>query len=389
MRVVYKPSSADLPGLIARKPIRPEHLQGEDFREQFDYKTFYYDLFCDDGSIICISPPDWGFDSEVDWASSFSPFGPKNPVIQPLDRSLRVVKETSDGVDKPSTVRFNFKDNGSLESAPLSSSQNNIFADQRVLLTMSKDNQVSWIRDWAKFHREVHGATGLLIYDNNSSSYTAEALLAEISDLPLESIVVVDWRFKYGPQGMTSGGSYWDSDFCQYGGLEHARYFFLSRSSSFLQCDVDELVLPLKLGASVFEVAEHVQYPIYFPGQWIEAVDKENFRPKAVELRRHADFAHVHRDGSRRFQASRKYCVSVKNLTQDMQVATHAVKVANNRGEAFPSVGVGDEFRYCHFKAITNNWKWTRDSNWDIKAEDVEIDPLLRRMLDEYMAKVE
>jgi hypothetical protein len=65
----------------------------------------------------------------------------------------------------------------------------------------------------------------------------------------------MEWPFKYGPQGANSW-DHWDSDFCQLGAWEHARWRFLQNARSAMNSDIDELVLS-KSGQSVFEAAEH------------------------------------------------------------------------------------------------------------------------------------
>ena len=69
-------------------------------------------------------------------------------------------------------------------------------AGLNVLFTKSKDNHLSWIYDWAKFHVKHHGVTGLLIYDNGSTSYSPEDVMDSVGSIDgLESVVVVRWPF--------------------------------------------------------------------------------------------------------------------------------------------------------------------------------------------------
>src|SRR5262249_39706879 len=108
----------------------------------------------------------------------------------------------------------------------LSPHNHDIFHGRRVIFTMSKNNPIEWILDWARFNRDVHGADAVLIYDNGSTAYdsaTLSAALKTVADIACS--VVVEWPYRYGPQGFNSW-DHWDSDFCQLGAWEHARWRF-------------------------------------------------------------------------------------------------------------------------------------------------------------------
>jgi hypothetical protein len=247
---------------------------------------------------------------------------------------------------------------------------------------MSKNNEVSWIRDWIVFHARNHGATAALIYDNGSNIYSPADLLRQLDDLPIETIVVVDWPFKYGPQGILKTNSHWDSNFCQHSGLEHARYFFLQKAKSFLNCDVDEFVVGDASAGSIFERAEDGRGYAYFYGQWVEPIGIGGEQPKPLDARRHKDFVYRNRDWKLHYHAASKYCVRVESLSDSVQCATHRIIDARHHGSfAFPDVPQEQQFSYRHFKAINTNWRWRRDWLPTIDLGGVEIDADLERAM--------
>ena len=129
------------------------------------------------------------------------------------------------------------------------------FAGRRVLLTKTRNNDPAWVRDWAAFNVRFHGADALLLYDNLSDPAVTEAVNVELGKVVgLDVVEVVSWPFKFGPQGLDAK-RFWDSDFCELGALEHARWRFLGTARSVQTGDVDELVLS-KTGRSVFIAAE-------------------------------------------------------------------------------------------------------------------------------------
>ena len=52
------------------------------------------------------------------------------------------------------------------------------FAGRNCLMTLSRDNALDWIRDWAAFHVREHGADAVLFFDNGSTDYRPEEILA-------------------------------------------------------------------------------------------------------------------------------------------------------------------------------------------------------------------
>src|SRR5690606_8950495 len=133
---------------------------------------------------------------------------------------------------------------------------------------LSQNNDLRWIADWVHFYARLHGADGVLVYDNASSAYSLADLQATLDDAVSKAgaaggnfpALAVAWPFPYGPQGGMAGAvngveTDWDSDFCQTGSLQHARHRFLRQARSVLNVDVDELVLGTG-GRSVFEATE-------------------------------------------------------------------------------------------------------------------------------------
>src|SRR5205085_1357105 len=120
---------------------------------------------------------------------------------------------------------------------PISPSGRDMFKGRRVLLTLSKDNPMPWIRDWVQFNVRVHGADALLLYDNGSTIYETAALVEQLAGIPgLASCLVVSWRFPLGP-GVGRGQAQ-DSFYCQPGMLEHARWRYCAEALSVLNTDI-------------------------------------------------------------------------------------------------------------------------------------------------------
>ncbi len=87
--------------------------------------------------------------------------------LRHLDRHMQMWLEAPPGTEK---LRFS----GPLGTFEVLVGEPAIspFRDCRVIFTLSRDNELDWIRDWVRFNRDVHGADAVLLYDNRSTLYT-------------------------------------------------------------------------------------------------------------------------------------------------------------------------------------------------------------------------
>jgi hypothetical protein len=247
---------------------------------------------------------------------------------------------------------------------PLSQDESDIFRHRRVIFTMSKDNPIEWIQDWARFNRDVHGADAVLIYDNGSTAYDSATLSDALKSVPgIARSVVVEWPFRYGPQGANIW-DHWDSDFCQLGAWEHARWRFLRTARSAMNSDVDELVLAND-GRSVFEAAENSWTGLVrYRGRWIIGVDANPPDDAADGLPRHRDFA-TFMPPEYRFSWIRgwrdinrclpKWTVVPAKCPRYVQWHVHSI------ASWWPSyLPCSRNFSFSHFREIGSNWKYQR-----------------------------
>ena len=98
-----------------------------------------------------------------------------------------------------------------------------LFRGKRVMVTMSKDNDLAWIRDWVEFHTRNHGCDAVLLYDNGSTQYEAAKLQEIVAAIPgVDAALVVTWPFSYGPGGGGGMRKVWVA----LNGLEHQVWDF-------------------------------------------------------------------------------------------------------------------------------------------------------------------
>lgn len=360
------------PDGIRRESVRKAEFRQPGFEADFDSSTLFYDVILSRHTVwtdlIFVGPP------LLNLLPSFCDgrIGP-HPIAATIshyylrDRccDVWIPKWNKDAVE----LTFDF---GSYTLKP-EPARNDLYNGRRVLYTLSKDNEVDWIVDWARFHVCNHGANGVLIYDNASTRYTGEELEQTLrAAFPGLAVNVVDWPYKYGPEGISKYDG-WDSDFCQAGAFQDARFRFLEQASSVLNCDIDELVLSVN-GESVFEATENSPTGCtMFNGSWISNATlpaNRSGRESSSQIR-HRDFRYLERSGP----CPMKWCAVPRLCKREEHWITHTLAgkdVSACRSEAFS---------YRHFRSISTNWKYQRCQPTDVAPELHSFDGLLDRFL--------
>jgi hypothetical protein len=365
--VVVAAASTSLAGStdIRREPRRPAYLRINEFDQKFDADTLFYDaFFAPTGShVVALGPPFLNLRPLIDRmrvvalpAASSCEFR-----VKEMDRTaqLRIVVP-------PGTERLTISSElGEFTIVPRRNLSGH-FAGRRVLLTHSKNNRLEWIGDWFRYYRDIHGADAVLIYDNASTRYGPAELADSIAAVPgVEAVGVVHWPFKFGPQGLDARRFWWDSDFCQHGALEHARWCFLGSARSVINTDIDELVVS-RGGRSVFEGAERAAFGVVrYRGVWAPGIEGRNRIATEQSPIRHRDFDHfLQPRRSRRWgilpahqdRCPPKWVVVPRRCPDHAQWGIHNVK------NWIPALPVTQAFSYRHFREVNDSWKYDRSS---------------------------
>lgn len=345
---------------VLRESPRPIDLRQQTYDEQFDWRTLFYDVYRVGTDIVFQGPPLFNLlpllQDSSPFRGQFRRLFPKAKHIGHGKRGEVWLRSAADRltIDGPLghhaiTVQPNMSD---------------MFAGRRVITTLSKNNDIRWIRDWIQFYAAEHGADGVLFYDNNSTIYDAAELNRELqAAFPSLAVMVVGWNFPYGPGGTDPDDEGrdlpWDSDYCQVGSLQHARFRFLTTAKSALNVDIDEMVVG-RDGGSIFAAAEASESGlIKFEGHWICSATRA---PIVWEDRRHADF--VLQDAELAQTCTAKWCV-----TPDLRVRHKQTWGVHNMFGSNANAQISDAFAFRHMRAISTNWKVTRARS-EIAATD-------------------
>lgn len=349
--------------LLRREPVRPEHLRGPDFADRYDNDTLIYEAVRTGrgNEVMLFAPPLNNLEEGFERARLLAmPSRTRlRPRITRLDRHTRITVDIPDGTTHLA-LHAPFGETRIEIAAP----RLDMFAGLRVMLTLSQNNRLPWIRDWICYHRDVHGLEAVLIYDNASTEYTAGELAAMLASIPgLKAACVVAWPFRYGPQGLGNGAG-WDSDYCQLAALEHARWSFLREARSVLNADIDELVITPD-GRSIFGQAETSFLGIRrYYGRWAYGIEGITPRPSSDSHLRHRDFTVAARPRMRRRLGilnmdaaacfAKWVCVPAK-CPDKAQWHPHTIR-------HMPAARLyTNKVHFLHFREISNSWKYARN----------------------------
>lgn len=350
-------------GKHKRSSPRIESLRSIDYEEKFDYTTLAFDVFMSDDKLVFSGPPAYGLE-EFFKKENFYLNGQSIchiPEIHLLDRTQRNWLWGDNDVQqfkwKYEDVEFNISVNHHCHD---------LFRGKKVLFTLSKNNKFEWISDWIRFYKMIHKIDAVLFYDNNSDNYTLEELKKYLIEQNLGvDVVLVPWNFKYGPQGgmfADTKSAPWDSDFCQYGMMEHAKERFLKYSFGVINVDIDELIVG-KNDESIFCQLNNIP-AIHIHGKWIESVPLD----KSAPVRFNNFFFYDRKN----YKSDYKWCVSPQKIEYDAQWKVHTIKTKK--------IKITKNFYYLHYKAINYNWKIKR-------ADPIDFDSKIHR-LDESLYEI-
>jgi hypothetical protein len=349
-----------------RQSVRPLHARDATFDARYDNEALFYDVFWGAKAvngrreIVALGPPlrnlEAGFkDLRIisDGDGTLLPWR-----TRALDRHMQMFIEAPADAN-----RLRFESSLGSFGVEIPTPSPSPFQGRRVLLTTSKDNDLRWIQDWVRFHRDRHGVDAVLLYDNASTAYSTADVTAALTQISGVVGGVVSWPYKYGPQGLDAK-QFWDSDYCQHGVFEHARRHYLVDAHTVINADIDELVLSPS-GVSVCDAAAKSAFGIVrYHGRWTIGCNDVS-SPQPAEPPRHRDFDTIlTRTMTRRFgiipvdtnRCPAKWTVVPSRCPDGAQWRPHVIN-------GWPAARLSTSaFTYRHFRELSNGWKYKRES---------------------------
>lgn len=330
-------------------PLKRERVQTvsnmpENYDELYDFKTLFYDAFytASRGTVTLTAPKLLNL-QEIISSGTFQ-FDDVTVSNKRLHKGLgfdRLVFRTG---YRPQVMRLNWQD---LElSIPMRDDGANEFAGLNCMVTLSRNNRLQWIEDWATYHVQRQGVEAILLFDNGSDAYSLADIAGTLSGIDgLKTFKVVSAPFKYGPNARLKRWT--RTKFLQPALLNLARLSYLRDSAATLVIDIDELVQTTG-GKSVFD---------YTTGSLLGFTKMKVRNRYAVSTKqqdsiRHEDHLHIDADDRGRYP---KYCIVPDGPLRFFDWTVHGlVLYPFNRNSFHRCVGID------HFYSICTNWKGDR-----------------------------
>jgi hypothetical protein len=329
---------------LARKRPRPESKRPPDYDEKFDFHTLCYDVFLDErtGLINLVCPRLYNLERVLREARIEADGHPVG--IHRIQRHRRT--DVVSLLGSPAPALLSIAGRRWEVSVPIQSRETAAFEGKNCLLTLSKNNDLIWIQDWARYHVKEHGAQAVLFFDNGSTAYGPEDIEASLAAVEgLEVLAVVSAPFPHGALGRRS---FWEppSKFLQAGILNLGHWRFLAAARAVLSVDIDELVWSAD-GSSIFDeaAASPLGY-VTISGSWVfPAAD----RVGPYRHRHHSFF------DPRGREQREKWCV-----VPDGALESHIWDVHRVRGVWKKHLTRSTRCRYWHFSHVSTDWKENR-----------------------------
>lgn len=335
-----------------REPVRPkdkriDYCGGMRFDDNFDWNTIWYDCVrISNNYALLIGPPIY---LEEEWFNANVKF--TDAAGNPLSHRFANLDRVSVCVVQGNNI-LNSIIMQSTAASPISiilNQDDGYFSGHRVMVTLQRDNPLSWIKQWIDYHYTNHNITGFLIYDNASKLYSAQEIDAQISN-PNIKVKIIPWPFPYGPQG--SDFAPWDSDYGQYCMLEHAKHRHLSQAAMVINNDIDELIVTDNTNFDDIQRELKMVGCMLYQGVWIEPYDIVNQQSahKIPLDKRH--FANYHcTDDTNTRGIGFKWLLDPK-LTYNSQWLVHRIGMQSQ---------TNTRLWYAHHLSMNTNWSWQRD----------------------------
>ena len=315
-----------------RVTTRSAELRQSNFFESFDEETFIYDIFQSSNKTYLIAPPS---KPEVwDYFFNLATFDGKK--IHDINYSFYK--------NKVSKLIIHFPVNeikwGDKFIRPRSRVATNKI--NNAVYTLQKNNDLTWIKDWANWYINNHAVDSVIIYDNSSEAYSLEELRKQLFTLNAQ-VILESVPFKYGPGAYK--GSAWDSDFLQYAMFEHARYFYMENNGVFINADIDELLVTNNDQPISTKLTENHNCISYI-GKWVH-LDPDLLHDSII-----THYSHNRLDLETK--CPQKWTANLSLLPDNAFLKVHEIQ-----GENVKSINT-QEAIYLHHKQISTNWKVNR-----------------------------
>lgn len=318
----------------------------------WDKNTFVYDVFRDGDHIKAIAPRLYSFGGLIDNGNlTFKING-----VEILANRFDVARNSYLDFDIPSEINpstFTVSID-KISSFPVKVGESYVedLAGHNVLITVNKNNELKWIRDWALYHVMNQNIDSIILFDNGSDKYNVDQILECLRNIDgLVNVFVIPSPFLYGVPGATK----WYENAMR--NIAHFR--FAQKANIVMVLDIDELLVSENGTTLQSMMKKNSETYVRFPSLFVENILNEdvinptfkNFtsleREKVSYLE---DYLEMDEDEqSRRLRKGSPKFAYIPDESTQMFVGVHAM--------IFPKVIDGIEHFEYYAKKVSNEFK--------------------------------
>ena len=375
-------NTADLSSFqIRRDFLRDPACEDESYVRQYDRTTLWYDAFWRNGRVILVCPKLKNFEPVVR-SSQFHL--DQKPVrisrVRHFSRHDIIELKSRRCPQTVSITSDEFEIATSVTRAELPR-----FANLNAHFTMSLNNNLEWIRDFASFHVRTQGLQAMVLFDNGSTDYPVSAIEERLRGVGLVDFLVVSVPLPYGRTVRKTENHDGRAQFLHTSLMNIARLRLLGHSRAVLNVDIDELVW--SDGASVFDkAATSWKGFATFRGEWRHPINRYAKRSF------HADHDHVDIQPG---DCPRKYCINPRGLLGWKSWDVHSLEPLRIEKLLRLSKRHRTDIGYLHCSRVTTDWKFqagggTHPSGIARRKTDereTQFDPVTRAILDSALSR--
>lgn len=333
---------------VIRTPTRHPISRQEGFEDLFDFFTLFYDIFWSVSGehVVALGPPlPKALDHRRDVQITALPSGTRcqfhyrKSKKPPLPCRLEIAVPAD-------THALVIDVNEQSWTCGIQPNLSSLFDGRVALVTMSRDNHLQWIRDWALYHAAECDVDTVIFYDNGTRSYELGDVALALSEVDeLKDVVLIQQEALFGPVGFPAGGGPSDSAFLKPAMFEHARHRLLSLVDLYINLDIDELLLP-RTNRKLRDYLDRDE-----PVALIDRRNVENYSTASISDERTPSHSHYWWRKKKPSSLLPKWIAQPRRCSSDSVFTYHQVEY--ERMWRCPE----DELAIAHFLGVTTGWK--------------------------------
>ena len=350
---------------LRRLPRAPQKPRPTTFLDRYEDRALVYDAFwhADGQRILLVGPPPMNLRPHYRTARYRA--GGTDLQARYFPSLSTMITELSGAA--PATREIAMELAGQSFVLPVRVNHAANFAGRRLLFTMSKDNDLAWITEWARWHHKMHGADAIVFFDNGSTRYETQAIEETLLGVDgIERVAVESWPWRYGMTDAALLANPFYILFLQVSSMSVVLRRFGSAAYGILNADIDELVAT-PAGTTIFELAKQAPNGlVVMRGHYMEPL-ADGTGPHT-----HRDYTRMFADPKRAASRQKKWAIDPsRQWFEDLRVQPYMHWIEHRPwfGKSTP-----DGVFYRHFRGINTNWKDNRTDASAIRGDELVID---------------